>query len=777
VGEWVVEPDLGRCSRDSDQVSLPPHAMDLLVFLAQRSSEVISIEEMIQEVWHGKPMTTGSVYNSLNTLRQAFGDDPRNPEYIETIPKRGYRLIAPVAFEAPMTDTGPAGEVSKARFSMTSMLVVVALVGVVLLSSLWFKREGPLVSAVESIPEKSIAVLPFIDLSPEGDQEYFAHGVAEEILNDISGYPGLKVVGRTSSFTFKGSGQDLRDIGRQLGVAYLLEGSVRREGRQLRITSQLVKADDGFHVWSGEYDAEVGQVFQIQDEIAEIIASELELAVSGYREIDGRPGTAEKTLEISAYDLLLLARARIYDGGLDELETAVEYLQQALKIDPDYAAAHAELAYAWITLYNFHRSRYPASKWTTRDGLIMQHAERAVALDPGLADAQFASGAISHLVAATWGNFVDLEKAESAYKKALKINPNHARTHLWLSGLMRLQRKSWNERLVPARRAMELEPLWVFPKLFFVELVYYMSAPRQEKWAIIRQLKTSLENPDQLRQTHWKEQWALESEGRFAEAIQAGEAFISSGEDDLNFPLNSGLMGIYMSSLYMIGAYDEVLKWPGYRQANFEVHFPGGVEVGEPSYTKRCILAEIKRIPLRYAQCSYEELLRGNMQQAQKIMEENLPVGLLDFHSFKGWHHTLNNLRSPAITLATIHKLNGREDLALAYAEIEEEILESESENGAIESPVFSRTKARLHALRGENEKAIDELENLIAMGGTDFRVFMHPVYNDLHDHPRYKALQAQWMDLINAERAKLGYVPLELNSDAGPGMLPFKLE
>jgi len=171
VGEWVVEPDLGRVSHDSDQVSLPPHAMDLLVFLAQRSSEVISIEEMIQEVWHGKPMTTGSVYNSLNTLRQAFGDDPRNPEYIETIPKRGYRLIAPVAFEAPMTDTGPAGEVSKARFSMTSMLVVVALVGVVLLSSLWFKREGPVVSAVESIPEKSIAVLPFIDLSPEGDQE------------------------------------------------------------------------------------------------------------------------------------------------------------------------------------------------------------------------------------------------------------------------------------------------------------------------------------------------------------------------------------------------------------------------------------------------------------------------------------------------------------------------------------------------------------------------------------------------------------------------------
>jgi hypothetical protein len=159
------------------------------------------------------------------------------------------------------------------------------------------------------------------------------------------------------------------------------------------------------------------------------------------------------------------------------------------------------------------------------------------------------------------------------------------------------------------------------------------------------------------------------------------------------------------------------------------------------------------------------------------MMEENLPVGLLDFRSFKSWHFTLNNLSSPAITLATIHKLNGRKDLAMAYAEIEAEILNSESEGGAVESGVFARTRARLHALRGENEQAIDELENLLAMGGTGFWVFMHPVYNDLHDHPRYKALQERWMYLINTERAKLGFDPLELNPDAGPGILPWKLD
>ena len=178
-----------------------------------------------------------------------------------------------------------------------------------------------------------------------------------------------------------------------------------------------------------------------------------------------------------------------------------------------------------------------------------------------------------------------------------------------------------------------------------------------------------------------------------------------------------------------------------------------------------------------YVICAYAELLRGNYSRAQSILEENLPVDLLGFNNFQDWGRRLNYFDSPAITLATVHKLNGREDLALAYAEIEEEILNSESENGAIESPVFSETKARLHAMRGKNEQAIDELEKMIGMGLISFQVFMHPVFNDLRGHPRYEALKAHWMDLINAERAKLGFNPLELNPKAGPGNLPFLLQ
>ena len=171
--------------------------------------------------------------------------------------------------------------------------------------------------------------------------------------------------------------------------------------------------------------------------------------------------------------------------------------------------------------------------------------------------------------------------------------------------------------------------------------------------------------------------------------------------------------------------------------------------------------------------CAHGELLRGDFERSRNILEANLQVDLLEISG----HSYLNTRISPAITLATIHKLDGHPDLTSAYVEIEEGILAAESENGTIESPLFARTKARLLALRDENERAIDELEKLIAYGDIGFRTFMHPVFNGLRSHPRYEALKAHWMDLINAERAKLGYGPLALNPLSGPGQLPFILE
>ena len=175
--------------------------------------------------------------------------------------------------------------------------------------------------------------------------------------------------------------------------------------------------------------------------------------------------------------------------------------------------------------------------------------------------------------------------------------------------------------------------------------------------------------------------------------------------------------------------------------------------------------------------CAYEELLRGNWENSQKLMEANLDVSPVDFTKFEAWHAEINRRRSPAMTLAYVNFKQGRSQLAEAYLEIEESVLAAESDNGAIDSRIFSHTRARLHALRGENEQAIAELEKMISLGGIEFKVFMEPFFADLAGIPAYEALKLKWIGIVNKERSKLGWHPLALNPEAGPGQLPFLLD
>jgi TolB-like protein/DNA-binding winged helix-turn-helix (wHTH) protein len=785
--KWVVEPESGRVSCAGSEASLPPQVMELLVFLARHPGEVISIERMVDEVWQGRPMTSGSVYNALNLLRKTFGDDVSDPRYIETIPRRGYRLIcevrplqadeAPAAPEAPPTRPAAGGRIPGWPGGWKGLAIILLLVAIGVAWAVLRPGDAPHEAGWEGPASKSVAVLPFVDLSEAGDQGYLALGVADEIINRISAYPQLKVVGRTSSFSFAGSELDLRDIGRQLGVAYLLEGSVRRSDDRLRVTAQLIEADSGFHVWSRSFEVGSDQVFAIQDEIAEGVARAMKLSLLSATQT-GAPalGASAADNRVRAHDLLLLARARIRGGSLDELEQAVELLRQALEIDPDYADAHAEIAFAWLTLGNRHSSLYPSADWNGADGPVMKHAQRAVQLAPDMANAHAALGAAQLAAAMFLGDRDRFYRAGVELERALAINPNHARSLLWQANLLAATRQSWNERLVPLRRAMELEPLWAEPHQMFIQMAENMPALRQEKWAVARRLRLSQERDEHLWFTRWLELRSLNAEGRYAEAIELVEEFMQSGAADMNVPNWAGFVGTYTGLLYYVGAYEEILERPEWRMPQLEVHFSGAMDVGRPTY--REVIGGLSEIdqPTLLLRAAFEELLRGEPSSAARALEF-LPMGLLELQGYEPWHGFINRLRSPVISMATIHKLAGRDDLALAYADIEERVLNAESENGAIESTVFTRTRARLHALRGENERAIDELERLIDQGDLSFRTFMHPVYSDLHDHPRYRALLERWMERVNGERAKLGYPPLQLDPAAGPGVLPFRLD
>ncbi|MEJ8569576.1 tetratricopeptide repeat protein [Elongatibacter sediminis] len=267
--------------------------------------------------------------------------------------------------------------------------------------------------------EKSVAVLPFVNMSSDPEQEYFSDGISEEILNSLARVRDLKVAGRTSSFAFKGENKDLREIGQTLGVENILEGSVRKSGTKVRITAQLIQVGDGFHLWSESYDRELDDVFAIQDEIASAILEQLKAHL-----LDGeRAALASTRANSEAYDLYLLAKQRIYVRSKPTLESAVDLLDQAIGIDPQYAPAYAQRAITTLLLSDEDYGTIPAEK---AEAQALTYVKQAVDLDPEDPEVLAASGLYQ------MNRPGKTDEAIAALERALEINPNLVNASNWL---------------------------------------------------------------------------------------------------------------------------------------------------------------------------------------------------------------------------------------------------------------------------------------------------------------------------------------------------------
>jgi TolB-like protein/DNA-binding winged helix-turn-helix (wHTH) protein len=317
IGPWTAYPSLNQLERGGRSVKIEPRAMDVLVFLAQHHDVVVSVDEVIAAVWKGVVVGDGSVYLAIRQLRQVL-DDPDGTSFIETIPKRGYRLrTAPFVRAAAETTTRP----------MRRWWIGAGLAGAAIVAALLFyPREAP------PDTETSIAVLPFENLSTDPEQAYFADGVTEEILNKLSGIRDLRVTGRSSSFQFKDRQSDLRAIGKALGVEHVLEGTVRKAGDQVRVSANLSNAGTGEQLWSEIYERQLDDVFEIQDEIAKSVAKALQIKL-GVGDLGRVPGM---TRNVAAYDEYLRAMAlnleRDYGSG-------IAHLQRAVALDPSFSMA------------------------------------------------------------------------------------------------------------------------------------------------------------------------------------------------------------------------------------------------------------------------------------------------------------------------------------------------------------------------------------------------------------------------------------------------------
>ncbi|MCH7833495.1 MAG: tetratricopeptide repeat protein [Proteobacteria bacterium] len=294
--------------------------------------------------------------------------------------------------------------------------------------------------------DKSIAVLAFTDLSPEGDQEYFSDGIAEELLNVLSKIPGLRVAARTSSFQFKGENRDVIDIGQQLNVAFVLEGSVRKAGVQIRITAQLVDASNGFHLWSETYDRELANIFAVQDEISAAIVEALKEHLGLQVEVAPRVIAAANT---EAHDAYLRGRYLVVQRRRATIEGAVREFEKAIALDPEYALAHAELAIATFLL---RRSNYGGLTDTEAIARAAPHAELAMALDPTLAEAHAATGRV------LWVQR-NLEEALTHFEQAIQINPNYSIVYNWMGRLLVDDLGRYAEAFTATETALRLDPL------------------------------------------------------------------------------------------------------------------------------------------------------------------------------------------------------------------------------------------------------------------------------------------------------------------------------
>jgi TolB-like protein len=292
--------------------------------------------------------------------------------------------------------------------------------------------------------ERSIAVLPFTDMSPDHDQEYFGDGVAEEVLNVLTRIPDLRVAARTSSFSYKDKGSGIREIGRELGVATVLEGSVRKAENRLRITAQLTEVAKGFHLWSETYERELEDIFAIQDEIARAIANTLRVTLLGGPE---EPLVKARTKSPEAYDLYLKGHhcwIRRYKLGL---QTALEYFEKAVEKDPDYALPYTGIAdvHTILGIYGF---LHPAEA----RGIAEKASERAMALDPGLPEAHFSKGLVRYCF------YYEVEIGDALIRRAAELNPDFAAARAWEGMTLADVGVRVDEGLEHARQACALDP-------------------------------------------------------------------------------------------------------------------------------------------------------------------------------------------------------------------------------------------------------------------------------------------------------------------------------
>ena len=460
-GEFRLDRAEKRLLRDGKVVALAPKAFDTLLLLVENHGRLVSKEELLKALWPDTVVEEVGLAHNVSHLRKVLRDAAEDPKFIETVPKRGYRFIAPLrlpdhaasAAIRPRTASGTRHR----RFGLVAIVTAGVLVLVAATGAFLYWRTG--VGAGEDAAViRSVAVLPLKNLSGDQDQEYFADGITDALITDLAQLGSLRVISRTSVMQFKDSRETLPQIGHDLHVDAVVEGTVARGENRVRVTAQLIEARSDRHLWAKTYEHDLRDVLALQDEIARDIAERIQVRLTPR---ERSLLTQVRAADPEAHDAYLRGRYWWHKATTEAEWRSLDYFQRAVAKDPGYALGYAGIADSFIALG--HHSQLPAPEAFSK---ATEAATKALEIDPALAEAHTSLGLLK------FSNDWDWAGAEKEFKQALALNPNYATAHHWyahyLTAMGRLE-----QAVKELEQARDIDPYSIFIHKFLAQALYY----------------------------------------------------------------------------------------------------------------------------------------------------------------------------------------------------------------------------------------------------------------------------------------------------------------
>jgi len=540
LGDLVLEPKVRRLSKAGVPVHLTRKPFQVLLYLVEHHDRLVTRRELLDHFWEGHDVYDETLTKCVGAIRKALDDQTESPRFIETHWSEGYRLVCKVEEQLISTDStvmetertsapkivlegnhnpaavdqkilpldplaGPLALPKPKRFPWQVLIVLTCAVIVLIATALYSYRQRARLSADPSPPIRSIAVLPLKNLTNDPANEYFSDGMTDSLITALSKVDGLKVTSRGSVFPFKGKEVDPREVGRQLEVAAVLEGSVMKSGETVRVGVRLVSAADGRVLWSSDpQDRALGDIFSLQDEVARRVVAELRLKLGG----EGEQRLAKRyTDDVEAYLAYMKGRYFWNKRNGEGLSKAITYFQQAIEIDPDYALAYAGLADSYI-LKRIYFLLQPGETLQQMEEKAKAAAEKALSMDDTLGEAHTSLG----LIKTTLGN--DEADIEREYKRAIELNPNYATAHHWYA-LHLNDVHRFDEAIAEIKRAREIDPLSL---VINSDVGIVFSSARQYDQAI-EHFKKAMEMDPNFPDAHAMLGWTYVRKGMYPEAI------------------------------------------------------------------------------------------------------------------------------------------------------------------------------------------------------------------------------------------------------------------